>query len=632
MVAKPRVRVNKFGVVGADGLSNVVSGLGAGGSKTSGTFYSTESLVGMSDAAYRTSTWYGKILTIPVDDAVRKWRKWIGDKETVDQLVREEKRLRYRLVAREALLMSRHEGGAAIVVGGLPGAMTSPLPIDRVSKESVTYMHAVSRNDITYTEIDRDPMSVNYLRPKMWRMSVDGRPIDIHHSRVFPINGRVVPGSAGRRNDFWGESIWLHLADAVVAADSGAAIVSALMHEAKLDVVSIPNLATTLSTPGGEETIKNRWQVAARLKSIANILLIDGGPDGENTKEETWNQKQIRWDGLPDVLRILLTVLSGAADIPYTRLTGDQQKGLSNNDDGSLRNYYSSVNTRQVLEIEPMLAPLDEILIRSALGSKPEGLWYEWESLYELSDIDRAEVDKKDAETADLYSRSALVDIKALEKAVVTRMMESGRWPGIGPEDVAGGDGPLAAEAKLAAAQPGDDPTARQGPGATPTARRPSGALADDSSALQRAADAAPAPLYVSRRVLNGAEIVRWAESQGIQGIEDPSEMHVTIAYSRTPVDWMAMPESWSASIELPEGGPRQLDLFGSNQDVVVLRIKSSELEWRHTAFRDAGASWDWPDYRPHITIGSGGIPDGAVAYQGKIVLGPEVFETLEES
>lgn len=620
MAQKPRIRVNKHGPIG-DGLANVVAGLGAANPKMASTFYEATTATGLADAAYRTSTWYGKILTIPVDDAVRKWRKWIAEKDVTDKLVAEEKRLNYRMMAREALLIARHEGGALLVPGGLPGGGESPLDLDRVAKESVTYINVVSRQDCSFTEIDRDPMSENYGKPKFWTISRGGVQVRLHHSRVFPINGRVVPGSSMRRGEFWGDSIWLHLADSVIAADAGASIVSALMHEAKLDVVSIPDLASMLADPAGEQTITQRWQVASRLKSIANILLIDGGPQTENAKEEQWNQKQIRWDGLPDVLRILLTVLSGAADIPYTRLTGDQQKGLSNNDDGSLRNYYSSVNTRQVLEIEPMLRPLDELIIRSALGDKPEDLWYEWESLYEMSEKDRAEIDKVDAETANSYATSALVDIKALEKAVVTRMMESGRWPGIGPEDVAGGTGPLAGPG---ATLPGGDPA---------LGGDPSEPLQRSSSARARPTDAAPRPLYVSRRVLNAADIVAWARKSGLENIEDGAEMHVTIAHSRAPVDWMKVPSAWEAKMTVPDGGPRVMDMFGPNNDKVVLCFKSTELEWRHETMKAAGASWDWGEYQPHVTIATmATMPSDLEAYQGPIELGPEIFEALNEN
>ena len=65
-----------------------------------------------------------------------------------------------------------------------------------------------------------------------------------------------------------------------------------------------------------------------------------------------------------------------------------------------------------------------------------------------------------------------------------------------------------------------------------------------------------------------------------------------------------------------------------------VLLFASSSLKWRHEGIKEAGASWDHPDYQPHITISyDPQSPDlAAVApYTGKIVLGPEIFAEVDE-
>lgn len=615
-MTKPRVRVNKHGLV-ADGFSNVVAGIGAAGSKTAYGGY----VVGMdswqADAAFRTSTWYGKILTIPADDAVKEWRKWSATREQIEQIELEEKRLSYRHVIHRALLMSRHEGGALIVPGGLPGSNSSPLDLDRITQGSITFLHVLSRDEVTCGPIVRDPMSPDYGRPEFWELRThSGRePVRLHSSRAVPINGRHVPGGEIRRQDFWGDSIWLHLADAVIAADSGHAIISALMHEAKIDVVSVPGLAENSISPEGEAAMVRRWEVAARLKSLSGIMLIDGGPSTENAKAETWNQKQMRWDGLSDVMRTLLTILSGAADIPYTRLTGDQQKGLSNNDEGSMRNYYSAVNTEQVLRIEPMLTPLDQILLRSALGRQDEKIWYSWSPLFMASDRELAETEKMRAETVEIYQRTYLVPPEALSEATQNRMVESGQWPGLEdaleevPEDWEAGAAPLPPAEPFASST---DPSTSSG-GSSVTG------------------DAAPRTLYVRRDVLNWREIEKWAKSVGVETTLG-SDMHVTIAYSRTPIDWMSLSEPWQDKIEILSGGPRLLDAFGPDGRARVILFRSSALEWRHREILEAGASWDHEGFQPHITFTYGTAPEDLQPYQGRIVLGPEIFSEVDEN
>jgi hypothetical protein len=65
-----------------------------------------------------------------------------------------------------------------------------------------------------------------------------------------------------------------------------------------------------------------------------------------------------------------------------------------------------------------------------------------------------------------------------------------------------------------------------------------------------------------------------------------------------------------------------------------VLLFKASELEWRHEAMKSAGATWDHPEYQPHITISyDPEAPElsNVEAYQGEIILGPELFAEVKE-
>jgi hypothetical protein len=151
------------------------------------------------------------------------------------------------------------------------------------------------------------------------------------------------------------------------------------------------------------------------------------------------------------------------------------------------------------------------------------------------------------------------------------------------------------------------------------------------------------APLYVYRKVVNQAAIAAWCREQGFPSVRD--DMHVTVTYSKDPVDWLAMgePDSWpnpdkDGNITLPAGGPRMLEVFGhgdeGNPKVIVLAFASNSLSWRHRSMREKGASWSYPDYTPHITLcaDAGDFDFEALKpYSGEIVLGPEIFEPIDE-
>lgn len=142
-----------------------------------------------------------------------------------------------------------------------------------------------------------------------------------------------------------------------------------------------------------------------------------------------------------------------------------------------------------------------------------------------------------------------------------------------------------------------------------------------------------PRPLYVYRQLLNASEVLDWARSQGFTTTIAPDDLHVTQAYSKRPVNWFAMGQFGSSTGELivAPGGPRLIDRLGDN--AVALLFQSPDLQWRHREMRDAGASWDYPSYLPHVTLSYEAREvdlSKVQPYQGRLIFGPERFEAIQ--
>lgn len=591
-MTKPRVKVPSTGGFVSDGLMNVIAGLGGANPRTAADVYSmaeyVESVMVNLDAAYRTSTWFGKIVDIPADDATREWRSWQAPKEVIARIEAEETRLGVQHKVRQALIGARKDGGCALVFGGLPGLINQPLAIDAIKPGSVTFLSVIPKALCNPSgELQRDPELPGYNEPLFY--TIGGK--EFHGSRVCRIIGRDImngnPQSAAQTQG-WGDSIWLQMAASIKSADAASAVLDSMLKETKVDVVSIHDFMASLANKDYEAQLIKRFQTFAMLKSISNVSLLD--------KDDEWQQKQINWQGIPDVVMLMLTIMAGAADIPLTRLLGTSAKGLNATGDGDLKNYYDKVGADQKLRISPMLATLDAIIKRSAAVTDPK-VWYVWNPLWQQTAKERAEVEKMYADAATALIGAALMPEQALADAVQNRMIESGSWPGL--EDAIkthGSDVP----------EPAPDP-----------------AEPDDPAAI---GDAGPRSLYVRRDVINAAEITKWAKAQGF--VDIVPDLHVTIMYSPTPVDWMKCGESWSGELKINPGGPRILDTFDG--DAKVLLFNSAELRWRHDDMKRAGAMPTYDDYQPHITISYGKMPADAEPYQGKIVLGPEIFSDAD--
>lgn len=605
MTNKPRVRVpaNLPGpAYSTDGLANFVTRLGSGGDKSRYGHYMLDAVANLdADAAYRTS-WFRKIVDIPPFDEIREWRAWNGvDEAQITKITDEERRLDYRRKIRRARTLARKDGGSIILIGAA-GDPSQELRPDRIGMGGIEYITVLTRDEVNPGDRQTDPRLPGYNEPQWWTLSNQER-TRIHPTRVIKFTGNDVLSRYSW--DGWNaESIWVELRTAVRNSDQIANAIAAMVEEAKLDVIRLKNLANNLVNGAGESALVSRFGTMNMLKSIANVLLLDG--------DDEYEQKTITFAGLPDIQDRALQIMSGVADIPATRLLGRSPQGMNATGESDLRNYYDRIRAGQTVELGPTIAPLDEMLIRSALGSRPEEVFYEWNPLYQITRKEAAEIEKAFAETAKIYADAALVPDMAMAEMVKGGLIERGQWP----------------SAEKAYDEAGDiEEIERPTPEEIAAEEARQAALVNQR---QQSEDAAPRSLYVSRRVVNAKAILAWAKAQGFSETLEADDLHVTVTYSRMPVDWMKMGASWEDEVKVPRGGPRVMEKFG---DATVLLFASDMLKWRHEDMVRNGASWDHPEYQPHITISYSF--DGDIAtiepYQGEIILGPEIFEEVNE-
>jgi phage-related protein (TIGR01555 family) len=607
-----------------DGLINALSGRGTSIDRSRYTAWFFRQLPpDQLLAAYRSSWLISKIVGLPPMDMVREWREWEADEADTKRIEAEEARLRLPRAVFEALEFGRL-GGGAVLLGTNAASLAEPVR----AGEKLVYVKALSRRRLTPGPIDYDPRSSTFDEPEYFTLSGQHGSDQIHPSRLLVFRGERVPDILGSQSadDWWGDSVIDRVDRAVKDAQRVSEGYADLVEEAKLDIYRIAGMTDRLLQPGGEEAMRKRFEATALGKSNYRGIFLD--------KEDEWDQRQITWAGMPEMVRTYLAIVAGAADIPATRLLGKAPDGQNATGEHDEKNYRSMIATRQGMELRPQLAKLDAILLPS-LGLAPD-LYWKFSPLDVPDEETRSKIDKTDAETARIYSDSGLVPSQALEKGVQSKLIEKGTFPGLKDAldelpDLEAGEGDegdfLTEEERRAK---GGDQQVSAGGGPNASARR----AANDARFLE---DAAPKTLYVQRKLLNADELIRWAKSQGIETTLAADDMHVTIAYSRAPVDWFAVGTDWSGDenghVRVRPGGPRDVERLGDG-DALALMFVDDQLEWRHNRIREAGASWDWPDYRPHVTLTwqAEGVDVSQIEpYTGPLVFGPELFSEVDE-
>jgi len=672
-----------------DGLVNAMTGMGGDKDKLANTFYQfNQQSKEQQDAAYRSDWITRKGIDIPAYDATREWRTWQEDGDALTAIETLEKDMNIQRKVMLAQQRGRLYGGGALIMGVDQGTSDQPLVVENVKKGDLKFLHVVSKWDLGAGPIDWDIMSPYFGQPSYYTKSTynttgvavngnlqTGGQIKLHPSRVVRFIGQAIPDINIAMG--WGDSVLQSVTDAITSTQMVSGSIAQLISEAKIDIVKIPGLSENITTQAYEDRLKKRFSVANMVKSVFSMLIVD--------KEEEWDRLEAHFQGMPQIIQMYLLIVCGAFDIPATRFLGQSPAGMSATGDSDTRNYYDRISTDQSLTITPAMENLDEVIIRSALGTRPPDMWYDWNPLWQMDDAQSAAiaVQKATVFTADV--NAGLITPLVLQKAREAQLINDGTYPGLEALIEEYGEDYVAPVAPVASAidpetglpvvadpnnpntpsaptNPNADPNASKAPAkagpkgatakSTPASKTPAskstpkgapakgGSKTSDMAGRIRMGDATSTlrTLYVCRMVTNQDDIKKWFKAQGFTTSLD--DMHVTIVYSKSPVDWLKAGDSWSGGenddggLTIKPGGPRVMEQFG---EATVMALANSALQYRHMSIMDncEGATWSFDDYTPHITISYKKPVDLDLSqvkpYTGVIELGPEMFEEIKQ-
>ncbi|MFT4056171.1 MAG: DUF1073 domain-containing protein [Novosphingobium sp.] len=583
-------------------------------------------------AAYLESGMMQRVIDLPASDRVREWRDWQADKDQIEKLEAEEARLGLVAKVKAAEILRGLGGGALILVAG--GTPSEALNVTGVG--GLTAVNLVHKDQITLVDIDDELASPNYGKPRAFK--IGSQQTEIHPSRVvcFPGDPLVVGYGVTLEQAFWGKSRITRIFKDVMRSDNAQDWFAALVRKAKLLRIGIPNLTDTISAPGGQERMNRRMAAIGLSESVLNGTLYDAG-DGQNPGEKI-DDYQVSWTGIPAMMDAFDQRVAAVSGIPFTVLQGRSPGGLNSTGNHDRDNWNREVAMGQNLELRPCLEQIDAALIPSALGSRPPEVWFKFAPLSTPTEAEQATVFKTRMEAVTALEALKVIPDEAMAKGVQNLVVEEGYLPGLDaaldeiPEDERFGLQPKPPADKdddpSAIVPEGGDP-ASAGGRAQPPARR----AANDAAVFF--ADAQPRPLYVQRKLLNAAPLIAWAKANGFKSTLPAGDMHVTVLYSKTPVDPMKMGEGWSGDenghVRVKPGGPRAIERLGPS--AVVLLFASDDIQYRHMRMVEAGGSHDFESYQPHVTI-SFDVPEdfdleALKPYTGALEFGPELFEPL---
>jgi phage-related protein (TIGR01555 family) len=389
-----------------DGLKNVVTGLGGATSKRYHDKWELAMFGNYAelDACY-TSNWIaGKIVDIPAVDMTREWRRIKSDGAEDIAVAEVEHGLQQKV--QEAVGWARLYGGSGILML-TDQDLTKPLRPELIKKGSLKSLKVFDRYDIVAGTINTwDILADNYLSPEFY--TIRGGQMNIHTSHIARFIGVRLPLRLQQLTQGWGASFLRKCLEEITDMAAANQGIAELMREANIDVITRNGLADDLTT-GQQAKIIERYELFSMMKGNIRMALLDGGDGEGGGSAEKFERKTLNLSGVAPVIEQFMTLVSGAADIPVTRMFGTSAKGMNATGEGDDRNYNASIRAQQTNYLPGPLRTLDEVLVRSALGNFPKNYDYVWNPLALPDNLENAQTEKLQADKHILYLDNGIV-------------------------------------------------------------------------------------------------------------------------------------------------------------------------------------------------------------------------------
>lgn len=210
--------------------------------------------------------------------------------------------------------------------------------------------------------------------------------VTIDSSRVFPYVGRKAPYMTTAILQGWNASIFEGVLEPINQLLGGFNVTLELLSEAKIDIFKIAGLANLLLAPDGERQVRKRIQIATENKNYKSSLAMDS--------EDDYQQKQINFGGIPELLNQLMYIFAGYLRYPVSKLFGKGSSGFSSGDD-DIENYNGNVDSDVRIPAKRLIKWVVDLRCLQLFGRTCPDFLPKWRPLKVMSEKEQAEINSR---------------------------------------------------------------------------------------------------------------------------------------------------------------------------------------------------------------------------------------------
>lgn len=268
--------------------------------------------------------------------------------------------------------------------------------------------------------------------PKYYRVQANApalRGVTVHYTRcAFRMDGVKLPYNQRLTENLWGISVLERLYDRMIAYDSASTGAAQLVYKSYLRTLTIDGMREVVAAGGPAlDGLIKYTEMMRRFQGIEGITLIDG-------KDKFEAQVHGAFSGLDDVLMNFAQQLSGALQIPLTRLFGQAPAGLNATGDNDMRNYYDMIKQRQESSLGVGVLTLYQCMAQSIGVNLPKQFAIAFKSLWQLTETDKSTIAKTDTETTLSAQEAGVISPQTVLRELRQSSRITGRWTNITTE------------------------------------------------------------------------------------------------------------------------------------------------------------------------------------------------------
>lgn len=236
--------------------------------------------------------------------------------------------------------------------------------------------------DFDVKDRDVDITSANFGRPRMYRVNIGSDEILIHNSRVCRVEAgkRSFKEKISQANKY-GRSDIQAIKETLFSYLTVAANISDIVDQSKTDVLYIDGFNQGVAA-GREDDFATIARAMGSIRGSTGALMLDA--------TARWEQKELAFTGLTDILKNSRDDVAGSCDMPLTRLFGQSAAGFASGAEDNQK-YYESIASLQESRLRPVDEFIDKFLL-SDIQSKHTFIDFVYPSIELSNDTEKATI------------------------------------------------------------------------------------------------------------------------------------------------------------------------------------------------------------------------------------------------